>query len=939
MRSGASIVNLVPYDPLMPGDVDIFVEEEPAPVPLFDRDPPRLMNGVHNMSDDSLASLLGGRPTVDFIEGLVPHEAGDSVGSIVSELRDTIGATRQSPQRPNISQARSRALSRLIRLRQKRLAAASRQKAWAAAQTKFQAIIAARAAAVKKLKDTIEAAKAAPNDPAKKAAVEIAKAKAEDAVKAAEAAKSEAKSAEDAGSGGGGGGGGGGEAPADPGGAGARGNGDGSGEAAPTAPGDSEEAPADGGEAPADAGEDAAAAAGPEDQSGTDDQQPVVSGMTNGFWVKTRFYQEGHFLKSTTTCVSCGNVDVLNFQVDLRPIAKAVQAYHQRLHTLEKSNSRPAALRSISGDVVGCWPWDCVANAVSAVSHTVKRAVSAIAHSSLIKKIGHGLTAIAKKAASYAGTLTGYDLVKHLIKGERIDHALMGELKATLAVTKDLAPYVQTIVSVVPGIGSGVAAGIAAASAIAEGKKITDVMMAAARGAVPGGALAQTGFDIGQKLVQGKNIVAATLESARSQLGEAGKRAFDVAVALSHGQNLQKTLTAAGGSIIKSQFKIPSPSFMHIGDQTSHVALNAFHNASNIVHNLERGSHAKTMVANAVKAASLLSKTRAATKTISDAKVREAFNTHPGFAQRIRRAMLLTTAVKAVPKHVIQESLDARQKAFLEIAKIVRASKSANPKVRTPALKALEVLKIVAQTRTRMMAIASANAGGIPGMFIDKRGRVIRGNFVAKASGAGAKNVFFSRHGIERGHFTRLPSPTETASRRPPVLSGPPKRGRHVAPHAAVQHQHPAAHSAVISKLRHSLKKPGARVSGNDALIGSVHQHQHQHTLPWIRVILARSGDPRKAACVRYLAATLGHARHGKITPTQKHRRQLCHAYVNGHPKPLDSTIQTFRTTRVSGGAANALIGCPPIPRVGMNPDVLVGCPPPPLVGCPPYRV
>lgn len=51
-----------------------------------------------------------------------------------------------------------------------------------------------------------------------------------------------------------------------------------------------------------------------------------------GLWFRTNIYQEGHMLKAVTYCVLGTKVECFRAEVDLRPIAKAVAAYHKRLH-------------------------------------------------------------------------------------------------------------------------------------------------------------------------------------------------------------------------------------------------------------------------------------------------------------------------------------------------------------------------------------------------------------------------------------------------------------------------------------------------------------------------------------------------------------------------------------------------------------------------------
>lgn len=136
-----------------------------------------------------------------------------------------------------------------------------------------------------------------------------------------------------------------------------------------------------------------------------------------------------------------------------------------------------------------------------------------------------------------------FNLVKNIASGERLDHALLGALKDQVQIVKDVAPYAQTVVSLVPGIGTGVAAAIGAGAALAEGKSIDEAAKAAIKGAIPGGAIAAAGFDAAMKVASGENVGKAALESARN-LVPAGpaQKAFDIGVAVATGEKLQNAV-------------------------------------------------------------------------------------------------------------------------------------------------------------------------------------------------------------------------------------------------------------------------------------------------------------------------------------------------------------------------------------------------------------
>ncbi len=125
----------------------------------------------------------------------------------------------------------------------------------------------------------------------------------------------------------------------------------------------------------------------------------------------------------------------------------------------------------------------------------------------------------------------------------------IGDLRQSLQFAAMVAPFV-------PGLGTGVAAALGAANALAAGQPISDALIAGARSAIPGGAVAQIAFDTAINLAKGKNIGDSLLSSARSQIpgGPAAQAAFDAAVALAKGKNIQDAAFAAAGRLLP-----PSP--------------------------------------------------------------------------------------------------------------------------------------------------------------------------------------------------------------------------------------------------------------------------------------------------------------------------------------------------------------------------------------------
>ncbi len=124
---------------------------------------------------------------------------------------------------------------------------------------------------------------------------------------------------------------------------------------------------------------------------------------------------------------------------------------------------------------------------------------------------------------------------RDVLSGKRLDRVAVGQFKSALASAKTIAPYAQTVIALVPGVGAGLAGAIGAGLALAEGKSITDALIAAARGALPGGALAAAAFDVAAAVAQGKPIEQAALaalpidDKAKRLLVEGAKAARGLA--------------------------------------------------------------------------------------------------------------------------------------------------------------------------------------------------------------------------------------------------------------------------------------------------------------------------------------------------------------------------------------------------------------------------
>ena len=169
---------------------------------------------------------------------------------------------------------------------------------------------------------------------------------------------------------------------------------------------------------------------------------------------------------------------------------------------------------------------------------------------SAVKSVGEGAIAVggglAKTVANVA--TSPVKLASDLASGRNVLESLGDTVKRDLQSAKELAPYAQAVLSVVPGVGQGVNAAIAAGAAIAHGQPITQALVAGVKGMVPGGPIAQQALSTAYNLAKGQNVTDAALSLAREQLPPAAQQAFDTGLALAHGQSLQQIAKDKGMS-------------------------------------------------------------------------------------------------------------------------------------------------------------------------------------------------------------------------------------------------------------------------------------------------------------------------------------------------------------------------------------------------------
>jgi hypothetical protein len=137
------------------------------------------------------------------------------------------------------------------------------------------------------------------------------------------------------------------------------------------------------------------------------------------------------------------------------------------------------------------------------------------------------------------------------IRGENLIKAAKQAAKAGIADVREAVRFAAMVAPFVPGIGTGIGAALGAADALANGQPITQAVIAAARGAIPGGVIAQAAFDTGAQLVQGKRLDQALLTAARNRLPPGpAQAAFDTGLALAQGKSAQDAVLKGGAQLL-----------------------------------------------------------------------------------------------------------------------------------------------------------------------------------------------------------------------------------------------------------------------------------------------------------------------------------------------------------------------------------------------------
>ena len=213
----------------------------------------------------------------------------------------------------------------------------------------------------------------------------------------------------------------------------------------------------------------------------------------------------------------------------------------------------------------------------------VRAGIGALSAAGQGKNIFHGAV---RSMASTPMARLAVDTVGGVARGENFLKAVQRGAQGAVGDVRESLRFAAMVAPFVPGVGTGVGAALGVANALAAGERITDAVIAGARNAIPGGAIAQAGFDTATRLARGQNLREAMLDGIRSRLpgGPIAQAAFDTGLALAKGQRIQDSLIAGGGRLLpKSPFSADVMGFVKRASRGENLQRAALSSVGNLV--------------------------------------------------------------------------------------------------------------------------------------------------------------------------------------------------------------------------------------------------------------------------------------------------------------------------------------------------------------------
>src|SRR5262249_1245460 len=143
-----------------------------------------------------------------------------------------------------------------------------------------------------------------------------------------------------------------------------------------------------------------------------------------------------------------------------------------------------------------------VSRAADNVSRIASKAMKAVGDVPILGDVARAGVGAARLSLGPAAIAVDAGL--RVARGENVGGALRSAAGGQIDAARSQLRLAEMVAPFVPGVGTGIAAALGAANALAAGRPITEAVLAAARSALPGGAVAQAAFDTALNLAKGK---------------------------------------------------------------------------------------------------------------------------------------------------------------------------------------------------------------------------------------------------------------------------------------------------------------------------------------------------------------------------------------------------------------------------------------------------
>lgn len=422
-----------------------------------------------------------------------------------------------------------------------------------------------------------------------------------------------------------------------------------------------------------------------------------------GVWLKTRIVQRGHFLVAITRVVAAGQPRVFEMRVDLRPLVKVAAAIHRKLHAQQ-------------ADLVSGLPPEIGAGFFKKLVRRVKKTAKRIGKSKLLRRVGK----LGKSVVRVS---------KSVIKSK-----ITGAIGGILTVFPPTAAAGAALTA-------GYVAANAAVRAIEKGAKVAKTAASIKReieGGVRVARRAKRALTTGRKSVRklGRRFRLSAsakrkIAARASKMSPRRRRRFGLSLQ-------QKVMAKARGAVQSRLSKAARRKIAARAKRMSPRQRRAL--AAALRKKLSRSARRRTTSATARRRRVRL--TAAARRKVVRAVTLKRKLRSPAVRSRLRK--------------IVRQS-ETSKKMLREIATKARYGRGAT---QLTAAKSAAVINLVAQNRARIRAAAQQNAGGLPAILIDRRGRLTPGRFRIQASPppSGRADVLYlgPNRELQSGQFARV---------------------------------------------------------------------------------------------------------------------------------------------------------------------------------------